>query len=145
MGENNIPIVTPQSTAIILQYVKLIHTAMPEEISFNSLPHAVAQLLTKLNHIEKLLSEKSNSPHYDSDRWFDLDELVRYDPEKRSKPTFYGYVHRQEIPYHKRGRKLIFLKSEIDQWLKGGRRKTIEEIEEEAFFSLNSKKRGGKK
>ena len=122
----------------------LLHTAMTEELTFEKLPQAVAQLFTKLNHIEKLLTERSNSPHHESDHWFDLEELVNYDPEKRSKPTFYSYVHRHLIPYHKRGKKLVFLKSEIDQWLKAGRRKTIEEIEKEAISFLTTKKKGGK-
>lgn len=68
----------------------------------------------------------------EKDRWFDLAELVAYDPEKRTKPTFYGYVSTGAIPYHKRGKKLIFLKSEIDSWLKKGRKRTLEEIATDA-------------
>ena len=117
---------------------------MTEELTFDRLPQAVAQLFRKLTHIEKLLSESNKSSYHETDRWFDLNELVKYDPEKRSKPTFYGYVHRQEIPFHKNGKKLIFLKSEIDQWLKKGRKRTIEEIEEEAISSLITKKKGGR-
>jgi len=65
------------------------------------------------------------------DRWFDLNKLIEYDPEKRTKPTFYRYVHNRTIPFHKKGRKLIFLKSEIDDWLKAGRVKTGSEIKNE--------------
>jgi len=74
-----------------------------------------------------------------TDQWFDLNELVTYDPEKRTKATFYGYVHHNEIPYHKRGKKLTFLKSEIDEWLKKGRKKTIDELNEDVSISLKSK------
>ncbi len=85
----------------------------------------------------ELQPQKSNQPN--PDRWFDLNELVDYDPEKRSKPTFYNYVHKGTIPYHKRKKKLIFLKSEIDEWLKSGRVKTNAEIETDADDYLTKK------
>lgn len=113
------------------------------ELTFEQLPKAVTQLQKTLNNVERLLLEKSNEHlQQEPDRWFDLNELVEYDPEKRTKPTWYGYVHRMEIPFHKRGKKLTFLKSEIDNWLKQGRRKTASEIDAEAemFLSDNKKK-----
>jgi excisionase family DNA binding protein len=85
-------------------------------------------------------SKTSPTPASHSDKWLDLNKLVEYDPEKRSKPTFYGYIHNNTIPYHKRGKKLIFLKSEIDEWLKSGRVKTNAEIEAEADQYLSTKK-----
>ena len=39
-----------------------------------------------------------------------------------SKYTIYSLVHKNTIPYHKRGRRLYFLKSEILTWLKNGKR-----------------------
>lgn len=116
-----------------------------EQITFNTLPEAVAQLHRKLTHIENLLFQQSQSSKISEDRWFDLDQLMAYDPEKRSKPTFYRYVQEKIIPFHKKGKKLTFLKSEIDLWLKEGRRKTIEEIESEAIDFLISNKKGGRK
>src|SRR5690349_7135649 len=66
-----------------------------------------------------------------TDQWFDLNELCNYIPEKPAKPTVYGWVHGSIIPYHKRAKKLFFLKSEIDDWLKKGRKKTLSEISSE--------------
>src|SRR5664279_5268191 len=102
------------------------------EITFESLPKAVTLLFDKLSNIERILLEKSNELQPQSDSWLDLNELVKYDPEKRTKPTFYGYVGDASIPFHKRGKKLIFLKSEIDAWLKDGRRRTLAETAMEA-------------
>ncbi|WP_347923361.1 helix-turn-helix domain-containing protein [Pontimicrobium sp. SW4] len=90
-------------------------------------------LNARLENIENLLldikhgSNNSNAVIH-SDQWLDLNQLINYDPEKRSKSTFYGYVHNQTIPYHKNGKKLLFLKAEIDEWLKSGRRKTTSEL-----------------
>jgi hypothetical protein len=44
------------------------------------------------------------------------------------------------IPVHKGGKKLRFLKSEIDSWLKQGRKKTFAEIATEADCYLLTKK-----
>lgn len=98
----------------------------------------------RLSNIENLLLDIKHNPipisePQQNNLWLDLNDLIKYDPEKRTKPTFYGYVHEGTIPYHKRGKKLIFLKSEIDEWLKSGRVKTNSEIEAEAESYLNTK------
>jgi len=114
-----------------------------ENLTFDQLPQAVCQLNKKLERIEGLLLQQSNPQLTEqADQWFDLNELVKYDPEKRTKPTFYGYVHNSTIPYHKRGKKLLFLKSEIDAWLKQGRKKTQDEIKTEAENYLSENKKG---
>ena len=43
------------------------------------------------------------------------------------------------IPSYKKGGKLQFLRSEIDAWLKEGKRKTIAEIDAEATRYVNSR------
>jgi len=111
------------------------------EPTFEQLPQAVAQLSTKLDtgldELKRLILERSDLRQTDQDHWLDLNELVAYDPEKRSKMTFYGYIRRRDIPFHKTGKKVIFLKSEIDTWLKQGRQKTHAEIDTEAEQYLN--------
>lgn len=114
-----------------------------ETLTFDQLPNAVNQLFNKLENIERLLSEKNQNPEPEKDRWFDLNGLVEYDPEGRSKPTFYGYIHRNSIPFHKNSKKITFLKSEIDNWLKSGRRKTHDESAAEADLYL-AKRKGAK-
>lgn len=77
------------------------------------------------------------------DTWLNLNELCQYHPDKPSKQTVYGWVHAGLIPVHKGGKRLRFLKSEIDAWLKQGRKKTVAEISAEADQYLAQKK-GGK-
>jgi excisionase family DNA binding protein len=102
----------------------------------------------RLNNIETLLLDLKHTPkkHSDqpteTDRWLDLNELCLYIPDKPSKPTVYGWVNARTIPVHKGGKKLRFLKSEIDNWLKQGRKKTMAEIASEPDTYL--KKKGGK-
>ena len=46
-----------------------------------------------------------------------------------STSTIYGKVHRNELPYMKRGKRLYFSSTELLQYLKKGRVKTCEERE----------------
>jgi len=79
------------------------------------------------NSIKKVLSTQQAEQPTETDRWFDLNELCIYHPDKPAKATCYGWVHSGLIPHHKGGKKLRFLKSEIDNWIKQGRRKTVQE------------------
>ncbi len=109
-------------------------------LTLESLPKAFAHLTTEVSEIKRLLLEKSNQQPTETDRWFDLSELCIYHPDKPSKPTVYGWVNAGTIPVHKGGKKLRFLKSEIDNWLKQGRKKTFAEIASEANQYCRSKK-----
>ena len=110
------------------------------EITFEQLPKAFAHLTNEVSEIKRLLLEKSNPTPTEIDRWFDLNELCIYHPDKPSKPTVYGWVNVGTIPVHKGGKKLRFLKSEIDNWLRQGRKKTLAEIASEADTYLLTKK-----
>jgi len=112
-----------------------------QEINHNNLPQAVTELFNELSSIKSILLEKSNEQPTETDRWFDLNELCIYHPDHPSKPTVYGWVNACTIPVHKGGKKLRFLKSEIDYWLKQGRKKTLAEIANDADNYL--KKRTG--
>jgi predicted DNA-binding transcriptional regulator AlpA len=67
----------------------------------------------------------------------DIKEISKF--IKKTVPTIYGYCQRNEIPYSKNGNRLIFWKSEIIQWLKQGKVKTIQEIEATANTYLSNK------
>lgn len=99
-----------------------------EGLTLETLPKAFVQLTCEVGEIKRLLLEKSYAEPTETDRWFDLNELCQYHPDKPTKPTVYGWVHAGTIPSHKGGKKLRFLKSEIDCWLKQGRKKTRAEI-----------------
>ncbi|MBA4851521.1 helix-turn-helix domain-containing protein [Emticicia sp. BO119] len=97
------------------------------------------------NSLEKALKNQSNISSIIEDKWLDLNGLCAYLPDKPVKPTVYTWVHNSIIPYHKKGKKLFFLKSEIDQWLKEGRKKTKFDIKEEADLHLSKlRKKGGR-
>jgi excisionase family DNA binding protein len=95
------------------------------------------------NAVRKVILETPQAKQpIKTDHWFDLNELCIYHPDKPRKPTVYGWVNAGTIPVHKSGKKLRFLKSEIDDWLKRGRKKTFAEVEQEAESYLSNNKKG---
>jgi len=56
----------------------------------------------------------------------ELGKLIGY-----KKTSIYGLVQKNKIPYHKKG-KLFFLKSEIMEWLKSGKKTTSHDIQKRA-------------
>lgn len=107
-----------------------------EKVTFEQLPHAVAMLIKEVREL-KVLVEKGYKP--DPDRWFDIDEVIEYMPDHPSKSAIYTWSSQHYIPCHKKGKKLQFLKSEIDAWMKTGKRKTAAEIHAEAMQYLKEK------
>ena len=102
----------------------------------------MAYLITKVEALEKVLLEKNESPAIPVDKWFNIDELKEYLPDHPAKATIYGWVSKREIPYHKGGKKLRFLQSDIDKWLSNGKRKSESELREEANKYCETKKIG---
>ena len=111
----------------------------PAALTFEQVPAAMTHIFNKLDAIEKLLHTSSGSQQ-DSDIWFNLKELCEYLPDKPKEQTVYGWTHRGIIPFHKDLKKCRFLKSEIDLWLKSGRRKTQTEIAAEASLYIERKR-----
>ena len=111
-------------------------------ITHDNLPLAVSMLLGKVSRLE-LLVEQSSTSSTEVDKWFNPKELCAYLPDKPALQTVYGWSSAGTIPSHSKGKKLFFLKSEIDLWLKAGRRKTNAEITAGATnFLKTNKKRG---
>jgi excisionase family DNA binding protein len=59
-----------------------------------------------------------------------------------SVPTLYSKVSRGELPVMKRGKRLYFSKAELLEYLKGGRKKSISDIEAAADANLSNLKKG---
>ncbi len=110
-----------------------------ETLTLETLPKAFVHLSNDVSEIKRLLQQKAEPPT-ETERWYDLNELCQYHPDKPSKATVYGWVNAGTIPVHKSCKKLRFLKSEIDAWLKQGRRKTLAETEAEATTYVTTKK-----
>jgi len=133
-----LPLKAPDTIALSNQTIVKMEQ-VTEGITLETLPKAFTHLTHEVSEIKRLLLEKSSAQPAETDCWFDLNELCNYHPDKPSKPTVYGWVNGGKIPVHKGGKKLRFLRSEIDSWLRLGRKKTVAEIASEAEAYINKK------
>lgn len=69
----------------------------------------------------------------------DLNEACRF--TKLSKQTIYNKVANREIPHQRKAGRLYFSSTELTEWIKSGKRKTKEELNQLAE-SYSSKKGG---
>lgn len=85
-------------------------------------------------------TSQSPTPSVSAKRILTVDELAAY--LSTAKQTIYGWVHHKKIPYHKQptGRKIYFLKEEIDKWLTANPRSTNSEIEAQAKQHIEAQK-----
>ena len=110
-----------------------------EVLKFENLPSAVAELKRGQSELKALLLNKAE-PQPEIETPIRLDEVVPI--TGLTKPTLYGYVQRNEIPYHKKGNRLYFFKTEIIDWIKTGKQKTLKELEAETDEYLSNKNKG---
>lgn len=107
-----------------------------KQITLETLPKAFMHLLDEVKELKILLMQKNQETQTTTEQWFDLVELCNYHPDKPKPATVYGWVFAGKIPVNKGGKKLRFLKSEIDEWLKQGRKATIAEASIKAELYL---------
>jgi excisionase family DNA binding protein len=103
-------------------------------------------IIQRLDAIERLLYEIKTGKQVEimpvtyANELMNVQQVAEY--LTLSVQTIYGLVHKMEIPNAKRGKRLYFKRSEIDDWISQSRRKTIAEIHQEADEYLSrSRKR----
>jgi predicted DNA-binding transcriptional regulator AlpA len=98
----------------------------------------------RLSNIETLLLDLKHNPQSkfqtETSNPLNIKEVSKL--TSLSVPTLYGYCQRNEIPYQKKGNRLYFFKSDIIDWIKTGKQKTIKELEEETDELLSNNKKG---
>ena len=111
-------------------------------IRFEDIPNAITGVLKKLSSLEDKIDgiyELVQSAKEET--WFTVAELCAYLPTHPVEHTIYCWTNRREIPYHKRGKRIMFLKSEIDEWLKDNKNKSRNDIMKEALAYVKSTKK----
>lgn len=74
------------------------------------------------------------------EQWMNLRELCDYLPSHPAAQTVYGWTSCHLIPFHKKGKRIMFLKEEIDTWLHEGKIKSHKELSKEAEEFIKSKR-----
>lgn len=98
-------------------------------------------LEARLSNIEKLLLDLK---HGTKEKESSIEQLLTIEQAAEflnlAVPTLYTKVHKREIPFMKRSKRLYFSKDELTDYLKAGRKKTVSEITSEAEQYLIKRK-----
>lgn len=123
--------------------IQIIDKIMSEKnITFEDMPKAMSWMMNKLNELDSKINGLNNSPQTPpSEIWMNLKELREYLPSHPAEQTVYGWTSCHQIPFHKKGKRIMFLKSEIDDWLHDGKMKSQKELEQEAENFIKSKRK----
>jgi excisionase family DNA binding protein len=112
------------------------------EVTFNTMPDALKLIADRLEAVHRLLSEghepqPTKQPEEELLTIQGAAEFLRL-----SVPTIYAKVHRRELPFLKRSKRLYFEKAELLAYLKEGRTLTTNEAEAAAECSFGKKGKG---
>jgi excisionase family DNA binding protein len=93
-----------------------------KQLTHNDLPEAVSQICKDIAAIKRLLSTKETPSQEEKNQSYTLTGILDYIKEKYglevSKGTVYNKSSEGKIRAHKFNNRLIFYKSEIDEWIK---------------------------
>ena len=114
---------------------------MEQYLTFDKLPEAVTMLTKEVSELKRLLIEKQEqTPTDQPEQLLTIQEAAEF--LRLTVPTMYSKVSKGELPVMKRGKRLYFSRTELLEYLKGGRKKSNAEIEAEAKAYLSNNKKG---
>jgi excisionase family DNA binding protein len=109
------------------------------EITFDSLPQAVAYLVDEVAAI-KLLVENHQTPPPKKRVPMGIDDACQI--IGKAKPTIYALVRNRLLPCYKNGKKLYFFEDELLEWIAKGKKKTLLEINAEVESDYKRQSKG---
>jgi excisionase family DNA binding protein len=114
---------------------------MCENLTFDLLPQAVTQLTNEVSDLKRLIiKNQENTPTEQLEQLLTIQEAAEF--LKLTVPTIYSKVSKGELPVMKRSKRLYFSSTELMEYLKGGRKKSNAEIEQEAEAYMSTKEKG---
>lgn len=113
--------------------------------TFDMIPVLMANLLednkilsAKIDALNKKISASVARNDKEADMRMDVTEVQKYIPGHPAVQTIYGWTSSNTIPYHKIGKRIYFVKSELDAWLSKEQHKSQEDLRREAEKYVNS-------
>ena len=90
----------------------------------------IKELENRLKIIEDLLQER----HHNNVVFLNIDETSEFIKMKVS--SIYQLKYQGKIPYYKRGKLLLFKKSELVNWIESSRKETFENLAKETNLKI---------
>lgn len=107
--------------------------------TFDDLPETVNEIHKKLDRLTRLfLLDKKQTP-LQRDKLLTIEEASKLITLRKS--TIYSLVSKKEIPFSKKGKRLYFSTSELEDWIREGRNATLKELDKRRDLFLNPKKK----
>ena len=93
--------------------------------SFDAMPKIRADIVNKLEVVERKFDSLQSTPKVETDAWLSLKDFCKYLLNHPVEQTVYGWTSTHFIPFHKEGESIVFLKSEIEKWLFNSKQKSV--------------------
>jgi len=107
------------------------------EIIFTTISKAEIQQLIE-SAVQKAITQKGPDEKSHIEDFLDVNQAAAF--IGIAKATLYGKCSDQLIPHFKKGKKLYFDQQELIEWLKSGKRKTIDDIHASANSYLGERR-----
>ena len=86
---------------------------------------------------DEVVKKLSKQPHSIEEKLFGIEEAMTF--TNLGKQTIYNKVAKRQIPHQRKSGRLYFSSVELAEWIKSGKRKTNDEIKEDAQLYLKGK------
>lgn len=116
--------------------------------TFDQIPLMMASLLedtkiiaAKIDVLNRKINMSIPKENDDANERMDVAAAQKYIPSHPATQTIYGWTSNGQIPFHKIGKRIYFVKSELDEWLSHGLHKSVDNlrIEAEEYVKTHSK------
>lgn len=102
------------------------------EISSKLILVTPEELVSLIQHsVRQVIAEQTPKSLGTADKPLSIDEASSF--LNIPKSTLYQFTSARKIPFQKIGKKILFFKADLIQWVESGKKKTRKEIEEEVF------------
>jgi len=110
-----------------------------ESLTFEQMPTALCRLLQEVSSIKNYLLNRSTLNDSQGfikpeKEWLTVAQISHKLDLKQS--SIYQLIYQKKIPSYKRGGRLYFDAVEIDEWIRSGKKKTLEMIKKEANIEI---------
>tara|TARA_R110002096_G_scaffold65984_1_gene160461 strand:+ start:1038 stop:1394 length:357 start_codon:yes stop_codon:yes gene_type:complete len=106
-------------------------------LKLEDVPNGVVEILKGQSKILDLLLNKVETQP-EPDNPLNIDEVATL--TGYTKPTLYSYCQKNIIPHNKKNGRLFFFRTDIINWIKQGKSKTLIELQADADAYLNKNK-----
>ena len=111
---------------------------MENKITFETMPQAIYELLTKIDRLQSDINElkQRNSATTVVEPMIGIEEACKI--LHRAKSTVYALTQARKIPFYQPGKMLQFKKSELMAWMEESKQETYSQSQEDLVEQMQS-------